>query len=503
MIPRPDGRAIMSNSPYRPDYQDRDPNTAPAPAPAATAGRWGRLRTELRAVVCLAVPVVLTHLGMMLMGIVDVMMLGRYSELALAAGALGNSIFIALLMLPMGVLMSLDPLVSQAFGAEDHPRVARFLRQGLVMAVLLAVPMSAVMWPLEGPLEILGQRPEIVGSSAGYLRMLVPGNVAYLLFIAVRHGLQAMSVVRPAVLAMVFANLVNVVANYALIYGNFGFPALGVAGSAAATSLARWTLLLTLVAASWPTLRRYLRPAEAPGRGDARVARQSVAREEIPRFEPRILRRMLYLGFPIGMQLSIEIWFFVTVALLMGNLGTRELAAHQVALSLAAFSFMVPLGISGAAATRVGNAIGRGGLPGAQRAAAVCLGLGAAVMTVSAAAFWLFPGFLGRLFTDEPGVLEVAVVLIPIAALFQIFDGLQVVAFGALRGAGDTRLPAALALVGFWLLGLPLGLLLAYRAGLGPRGLWWGFTIGLGAVAVLLIWRLLVRFSRPLTALED
>ncbi|MEE8526178.1 MAG: MATE family efflux transporter [Thermoanaerobaculia bacterium] len=455
------------------------------------------LNTELRAVVRLAVPVVLTHLGMMLMGVVDVMMLGRFSEQALAAGALGNSVSIALLMLPMGILMALDPLVAQAFGAGDHPRVARCLRQGLVMAVLLSIPLSAAMWPLEGPLTFLGQQPEIVRSSASYLRALVPGNVAYLLFIAVRHSLQAMSVVRPAVIAMVVANLINVVANYALIFGNFGFPALGVVGSAAATSLSRWTLLLILIAASWPALSRYLKPSLF-GRGDA-----SVAREKVPVVETRILRRMLHLGFPIGMQLSIEIWFFVTVALLMGNLGTRELAAHQVALSLAAFSFMVPLGISGAAATRVGNAIGCGGLPEARRSAVVCLGLGAAVMTVSAAAFWLFPRYLARLFTDEAGVIEVAVVLIPIAALFQIFDGLQVVAFGALRGAGDTRFPAALALIGFWLLGLPLGLLLAYRADLGPRGLWWGFTIGLGAVAVLLIWRLLVRFSRPLSVLED
>jgi len=492
----------MTKPPSSPEYQTPVPAAEvtgePVDATMVPPPRWPQLRSELRAVVRLAVPVVLAHLGMMLMGVVDVMMLGRFSERALAAGALGNSIFIALLMLPMGILMALDPLVAQAFGAGDHPRVARCLRQGLVMAVLLSVPLSAAMWPLDGPLAWLGQRPEIVGPSAGYLRALVPGNVAYLLFITLRHGLQAMNAVRPAVIAMVFANLVNVVANYALIFGNFGFPALGVVGSAAATSLARWTLFLALAAVSWPTLKRSLRPAAPIARGDA-----CVAHERFPAVEPRILRRMLHLGFPIGMQLSIEIWFFVTVALLMGNLGTRELAAHQVALSLAAFSFMVPLGIGGAAATRVGNAIGRGGLPDARRAAGVCLGLGAAVMTVSGAAFWLFPHFLARLFTDEAGVIEVAVVLIPIAALFQIFDGLQVVAFGALRGAGDTRFPAALALIGFWLLGLPLGMLLAFRADFGPPGLWWGFTIGLGAVAVLLIWRILVRFSRPLAALED
>ncbi len=441
------------------------------------------LRDELSAVVRLAAPVALTHLGMMLMGTVDVMMLGRVSERALAAGALGNSVAVALTMLPMGIVLALDPLVAQAFGASDEPALRRGFQQGLVLAALLSIPLSAAMWPLDGPLRFLGQQEEIVGLSASYLRALIPGNLAFLLFVAVRHTLQAMSIVRPTLVAIVAANLVNVVANYALIFGHFGFPALGVVGSAWATSLARWTLLLILTLAALRVLRPRLRPWA-------------------PLVEPRFLARMLRIGFPIGLQISLEIWFFVTVALLMGNLGARELAAHQVALSLAALSFMVPLGIGGAAATRVGNALGRRSLEGARRSAAVCLGLGGLVMSVSAILFWLFPGLLARLFTDEAGVIALAVTLIPIAALFQVFDGLQVVAFGGLRGSADTRFPAAIAVVGFWLFGLPLGWMLAFRAGLGPRGLWWGFTLGLGAVALLLMWRMKVRFSRPITTVD-
>lgn len=441
---------------------------------------WGRplLRRELGEVVRLAWPVVLTHLGMMLMGTVDVMMLGRVSELALAGGALGNSVSFGLLMLPMGILMALDPLVAQAFGAEDHPRVRRDFRQGLILAVILTVPLSLLMWRLDGPLRYLGQKPEVVELSAAYLRALIPGNLAFLLFIAVRHTLQAMSVVRPALVAIVAANLVNVVANYTLIFGHFGFPALGVVGSAIATSLSRWALLVGLVIAGWPTVRRYL---------DG----------ERPWVRPRILGELLRLGAPIGLQISLEMWFFATVALMMGQLGARELAAHQVSLSLVALSFMVPLGISGAAATRIGNAIGRRSWTGARRSAAISLGLGSAVMLISAAAFWFIPRFLARLFTDEPGVVTLAVFLIPIAAVFQIFDGLQVVAFGCLRGSADTRFPAAIAFVGFWLLGLPLGWWLAFRGGFGPQGLWWGFTIGLGAVAMLLLWRIAVKFRSP------
>ncbi len=447
-------------------------------APASVAARRALFVAELRAVVRLATPVVLTNLGMMSLGVVDTMMLGRVSEQALAAGALGNSISMGLFMFPMGVLMALDALVSQAHGANDQARVARSCRQGLVLAVLLAIPLSVAMWSLEGVLLFLGQKPEIAAPAAVYLRALIPGAAAFLLFFALRQTLQAMSIVRPALLAMVAANLVNVVANYALVFGHFGFPALGVLGSAYATSLSRWVLLGGVVLAAWPVLRRSLL-----------VRRLAVA--------PGLLMRMLALGVPIGVQLSLEIWLFVTVALFMGRFGASELAAHQVALNLAALSYMVPMGVGAAAATRVGNAIGRRSLAGARRSAAICIGLGAAVMSLPALAFWLVPEFLSRLFTHAAAVIAVAVKLLPVAALFQVFDGLQVVAVGSLRGSADTRAPAVIALVSFWCLGLPAGWLLAFRVGLGPPGLWWGLTFGLGAVSVLLLVRIRRRFSRP------
>ncbi len=444
---------------------------------------WDLLRDEARAVVRLAAPVVLVQIGMMLMGVVDAMMLGRHSELALAAGALGNSVGFGFLSFPMGILMALDPLVAQAHGGARHDRVGRHLKRGLILAAVLALPLSLAMWRTEGVLVLVGQRPEIVADGGAYIRTLIAGNLPFLLFVVVRQTLQAMSLVRPAALAIVAGNAVNVVANYALIFGHFGFPALGVVGSAWATSLSRGVMLLVIAATGWPVLSRYLR-------GSWRAVSDRGASW-----------RTLRLGVPIGFQISLEMWVFMTVALMMGNLGARELAAHQIALSLAALSFMVPLGISGAAATRVGNAVGRRDLGGAKRSAAVCLALGGGVMSISALAFALAPGPLSRMFTAEAGVISVAVVLLPIAAAFQIFDGLQVVAVGALRGTADTRFPAAIALVGFWLLGLPLGALLAYRADLGPRGLWWGLTLGLASVAVLLLARLRVRFASPLEAL--
>lgn len=447
--------------------------------------RWPLLKHEAVAVVRLATPVALVQIGMMLMGTVDAMMLGRHSEHALAAGALGNSVSFGLITFPMGVLMSLDPLVAQAFGADSHVRIRRHFKQGLLLAAALAVPLTAVMLWTEDALLFAGQRPEIATDGAAYIRVVAVGNLPFLLFVAVRQTLQAMSRIRPAAIAIVIANGVNVIANYTLIFGHFGFPELGVVGSAWATSLSRWMMLIALVTAARPVIRPYLA-------GSWRAL-----------MTLRAFIQPLRLGIPIGVQISFEMWLFAAVALMMGNLGARELAAHQIALTLAALSYMVPLGISGAAATRVGNAIGRGDADGARRSAAVCLALGAGVMSISALTFVLAPHHLSRLFTAETGVIAVAVILLPVAAAFQIFDGLQVVAIGALRGTADTRFPAAIALLGYWGFGLPLGAYFAYRAGMGPQGLWWGLTVGLGSVAILVVARLWVRLSSPIAAVSE
>lgn len=475
--PRARADAVSTQQPTGPTTMDATPDRR-------RTFRLRRLRAEAVAVAELATPVVLVQLGMMLMGTVDTMMLGRFSELALAAGALGNSFSFGLVSLPMGILMALDPLVAQAHGAGDRPAVAASFKRGLVLAVLLAVPICAIAFEARPILQLLGQKPAVLAEATLYLRASIPGLLAFLLFVTVRQTLQAMSIVRPAMVAIIAANLVNVAANYGLIFGHFGLPRLGVEGSGYATSLSRWVMLAVLVLGARPIL------------GPIWPARR------LRRLRLRGYLQMLIIGLPIGVQISLEMWLFNGVAFLMGNLGARELAAHQIALSLAALSFMVPLGISGAAATRVGNAIGRGSPAAARRAAVVCLVLGAAVMTVSALAFWFLPVPLSRLFTDQMPVIALAATLVPIAALFQVFDGLQVVGAGVLRGAGDTRVPAIIALVGYWLLALPVAWLLAFRAGHGPQGLWWGLTAGLSTVAILFLIRIARTFRRDLRALE-
>jgi len=301
----------------------------------------------------------------------------------------------------------------------------------------------------------------------------------------VRQTLQAMSIVWPTLVTIAFANIVNVIANYGLIFGHFGLPRLEVVGSAIATSTSRWVMFVGLALTALPMLRRYL---------------GGVPWSE---FRPRRFVKFLQLGAPVGLQISLEMWAFAAVALIMGSLGAVELAGHQIALTLAALTFMVPLGIAGAAATRVGNAIGRGDQEGARRAASVSLWIGATVMLAFGLCFWRFPGFLSRLFTSHSEVIDVVAILLPIAAVFQVADGTQVVGAGVLRGTADTRFPAAIAFLGYWVFGLPVGVLLAYRFDWGPAGLWWGLTVGLTSVAGLLLLRIRARFGSVIDRLGD
>jgi len=438
--------------------------------------RFDRIRRELAAATRLAAPVALVQLGLMSMGVVDTMMLGHLSASALAAGALGHISTLSFLVLGGGVLAALDPLVSQAHGANDPQAVGDHLQRGIVLALVMVLPCALLLWDVSPALRLAGQPAAVVGEAAAFSRAIIWGLPAYYLFVTLRQTLQAMSVVRHTAVTIVVGNLANIFGNWVLIYGHLGMPALGVRGSAYSTSICRTAMFLWLLLAS----RRALAPY---WRGFTREA-----------FDLGRQLRLLRLGLPIGLHQSFEIVFFITLALLMGRMGVTQLAGHQIAINLASVSFMVPLGIAGAAATRVGNAIGRRDMPGARRAAAACLLLGAGVMVVFAAVFALLPGPLARLYTGDPVVIAMATALLPIAAVFQVFDGIQVVGAGVLRGAADTTYPAGLALVGFWLIGLPAGWALAFTAGQGPRGLWWGATIALAAVALLLLARIAHRF---------
>ncbi len=416
----------------------------------------------------------------MAMGVADTIMVGHFSATDLAAVALGNLYFFTAVVFPMGVLMALDPIVSQAVGAGDAPAVGRALQRGGVLALILSVPAAAVLLPGGLILSMLRQPVDVVPVAAGYALACVPGVFPFLAFLVLRQSLQAMGRVGPIVVTILLANVANVLLNWILIYGRLGFEAMGAVGSGWASSLSRWIMVLALLGFAWPLLRPYLLPF----------------RPEALQAQP--LARMTRLGAPIGIQFALEFGAFGAIGVIMGWLGTVAMAGHQVALNLASLTFMVPLGISQASAVLVGQAVGREDAPGARRAAGAGVVLGVSFMTVTAFLFLLFPSAFARVYSDQADVVALAALLIPLAGVFQVFDGTQVVASGVLRGVGDTRAPMVVNLLGFWVIGIPVSLWLGFGTGLGPVGLWWGLVAGLAAVALFLLLRVRIRLRREL-----
>lgn len=435
---------------------------------------------EFRALLRLALPVVAVQLGLMLMGVVDTMMVGRLSPQALGAVALANVYFFACGVVGMGTLMALDPIIAQAVGAGDEPAIERGLQRGVVLALGVTLPTAAALCFVRPALRALGQPAELIPGASVFTWLTLPGLLPFYLFIVFRQTLQALGRIAPIVWVTLGANLLNAALDWVLIFGHLGAPKLGVAGSAIATSISRWVLALALLVAGWPELGRRLR-AWGP-----------------PATDPGALARMARLGIPIGAQMFLEYGVFGFIGALMGRIGTLAVAGHQIALNLSAVVFMVPQGVGAAAAVLVGRAIGGLDLPAARRAAFGAVLLGGGFMLGSAVLFVLAPSTLAHLYTPDPGVLSVAVSLIVLGGVFAIFDGLQAVAVGVLRGIGDTRVPVILSMIGYWLIGLPVSLLLGFGLGLGPTGLWWGLVLGLAVTAAVLLTRVQLRL-RSLT----
>jgi MATE family multidrug resistance protein len=448
------------------------------------------IRAELSGLARLAVPLALASAGQAAMGVVDTAVAGRAGAVTLAGTGLGNGLFFAVAVLGFGIMMGLDPLVAQAMGAGDRDRARAFLWQGVWMALgagaALAAPLTLLPWLL-GP---LGVEPEVARSAGAYLLWRLPGLPALLYFVAARAYLQGISRTRPLVIAVLLANVLNLGLDVLLVFGGAALPAwtgplralpaLGAAGASIATTLVTWAQagLLSLAA--------------RPERGAAPVRRRP---------DRAALGQALRVGLPIGLHMAAEVGLFGLAGLLAGRLGAVPLGAHQIALSLATLSFTVAVGVANAAGVRVGWAVGAGDTPAARRAGLVAFGAGAGFMTLSALTFVLAPGALAALLTSDPEVLALAPALLLVAALFQVADGVQAVGAGVLRGAGDTRYTFAANMVGHWLVGLPVALLLLGPGGQGVVGIWWGLCAGLVAVAAGLLLRFLRISSRPIAPL--
>ena len=432
-------------------------------------GLWGNVRHVL----ALAMPVALAELGWVSMNVVDTIMVGRLGPSAIGAIAVGGSTFYAFAVFGMGILLGLDTLVSQAFGAGDHDDCIRSLITGVYLALFLAPVLTLFFYLAPSFFGLIGINKTVSALAADFLHSLSLSTTPLLLYGAFRRYLQAMGQVRPIMYTLVSANLVNWLFNWLLIEGHWGFPAYGIKGSALSTVMARLYMAAVLALCIW-----WL--DERRGRRD----KTGIFRKP----DWKRLRTLFGLGLPAATQILLEIAAFGATALLAGRLTPTALAAHQIAINVASVSFMIPLGIGSAAAVTVGHAMGRREGSIARKHGFIALGIAGIFALCAASLFLSFPRQILRIYTEDRDVLQVGTTLLVIAAGFQLFDAVQTVATGALCGLGNTQTPMLVNLGGYWIFGLPIGCLLCFRFGYGIYGLWAGLTGSLIVIALLLLY---------------
>ena len=429
---------------------------------------------EVRSMAKLAGPVVMAEIGWFAMGLVDTIMVGPLGPAAIGAVGTGSILFMTLMVFGFGTLLALDTFVSQSFGAGRIDECHRWLFAGLQLAVVLSVLLMLASVAGLALLPVVGFHPEVLVELEAYARPLMWSAPPLLAYVVFRRYLQAMNIVRPVMYALIAANLMNFGANWALIYGHLGLPAMGIEGAAYATVLSRVVLAVSLFFVILYNERD--RPSGL---------------HDVPfQWELDRMWRLFRLGWPAAMQITLEVGVFAAASALAARIGPTASAANQVVLNIAGLIFMIPYGIGSAAAVRVGQAIGRRDPEGMRRAGWTALALGSIVMTGSAILFFVMPGTLVRVYSSDPGVIELGIVLLFICSVFQLFDGLQTVATGALRGLGDTRTPMMFNLVGHWFIGLPIGYVLCFNRNWGVAGLWAGLSAGLILIgaALLAVW---------------
>ncbi|PWU07112.1 MAG: MATE family efflux transporter [Terriglobia bacterium] len=432
-------------------------------------------RKELRPMWALAWPLALAELGWMAQGLIDLIMAGRLGAAAIGGGTLGNMLFYPIASCGVGVLLGMDTLVAQSFGAADPHDCRKTLVNGVWLALGIAPVLALALWALIPLIRVLGTNPSVLAQFEPYLNALLWSMLPLLLYTAFRRYLQAVNLVKPVTFTLVTANLVNIAGNWILMYGHLGAPALGLRGSGWSTTIARAYMAMVLFGtAIWHE------------RASGWLLWSISWRPDMVR-----LRRLISLGAPAAAQMAIEGAVFGLVTVLAARLDEVSLAAHSIAVNVVSTTFMVPLGISAAAAVRVGHAVGRKDLRGAALAGWAAVLLGALFMGSCGLALWLIPRWIVRIYSSETAVILRGATLLRIAALFQLFDGFQVVTTGALRGLGDTRSPMVAHLVGYWVIGLPISYVLCFPYGWGASGIWAGLSTALiliGAV-LLMVWR--------------
>lgn len=434
-------------------------------------GNW---RVQAKSLLRLGGPLIVNNLAVAGMQFADAVMAGRLGADALAAVAVGGSVWFLGFSVCMGLLMAISPIAARHFGAGDKALIGRYTRQGIylglgIAAILILLGQFAVA-PL---LTAIGIDPEFRDLTVGYVGAIMFGGPGIFIFLALRFTTEGIGHTRPIMFTSLFALICNVFLNYVLMFGKFGAPALGVVGCGAASAITMW--LVGAALAGYMFFSRFYRPFEIFSR--------------IAPLRSSVLKEIVVLGIPIAITITAEVGLFAAVSILMGTRGTEITAAHQIAINFAATMFMVPLALSSATTIQVGQLIGAGKLQSARTSGAVGIGLCTLFMSLSAIFLLVFRDAVVSVYTDDTAVRGIAISLLLMAAIFQIADGVQVGAAGALRGFKDTRFPMVVNMFAYWVLAFPLAFLAAITFKAPPNYVWGGFVVGLGVAAVLLSWR--------------
>ncbi|SMO96097.1 multidrug resistance protein, MATE family [Gracilimonas mengyeensis] len=427
------------------------------------------IKKESRTLLAIGSPIIATQLLRMGLNFTDTVMAGNLSALDLAAVAIGNSIYVPIGIFCMATLIAINPVVSQFLGARKFDEIGKSARQMFWLVLMLAIPTFFLIRNLDIVMRLVGVTPEIIPIADGYLKAISWGMLPLLAYAGVRYFSEGLSVTKPAMYIAAASLVLNVGANYVLMYGKLGFPALGAVGTGYATTFINFFGAVVFIGftASFEPFKRF----------------NIFARTKGPEWE--YIGELIRVGIPNGISSAMEVLLFAAVSLLMGTLSVKAAAAHQIAINVAATMFMVPFGLSIGISQRVGFSIGQGSMENARFRGYVGIVMCAGVMTLTAILLFLVPDFIISIYTDDPEVATTAVSLIFMAAIFQISDGLQVGAFGALRGLKDTRLPMIVNFISYWLVGFTTGYGLGIHLGYGPEGLWIGLICGLTVAAVL------------------
>lgn len=427
------------------------------------------IKQEVSSLLRIGVPVIIAQLLQMSMSFVDTVMAGRLSPEDLAAVAVGSSILLPFIVLCLGCMMAVTPIVAQNVGARRFRQIGKNARQVLWLSQILAIPSFFLLRNLDAAFPLIGVTEEIVPIAAGYLRAISWGIFPAYAFGALRYFSEGLSVTRPAMYIAGIGLMVNIPANYVLMFGKLGFPQLGAVGTGYASAIVFTVMFVAMLlfTVKFEAYKRF----------------EIFDRFRLP--EKKYLGELLRIGVPIGISSTMEVTMFAVVSLLVSTIGTVVIAGHQVAINFASMAFMIPFGLSVAISARVGQSVGRNRPREARFRGYVGVGVSCCIMACTALTMYLFPEQIASIYTDDAEVITVAVQLLFLAAIFQLSDGLQVSGFGALRGLKDTKVPMYVNLVAYWLIGIPVAYYLGFGAGYGAPGLWTGLIAGLTVAGIL------------------